>query len=196
MKLIDFQKQHQTDQIRQFSAMELKRIQVNLNSREVLNEEACSIVASAKKECRRIWDSANTLIKEAGMPQLEMMETILAENSWVEATEVAQQAKRDSIRRIKDLRWEDVKSTLLDETRLQAQIDSWHTKTEISLLKMVMKGVCQSNYALENYKSKNLLPLTDAHDQWEIFLDQPNHAQYEAGTSSAAPEIIQLDTSY
>ena len=83
----------------------------------------------------------------------------------------------------------------IDETRLQAQIESWRAKTEISLQKKVMKGVFQSNYALENYKSENLLPLTDAHDQWETFLDQPDHAQYEAGSSSVAPEIVQLDTS-
>ena len=58
-----------------------------------------------------------------------------------------------------------------------------------------MKGVCQSNYVLENYKSENLLPLTDAHDQWEVFLDQLDRAQHEAGSSSAAPEIVQLDIS-
>ena len=96
-KVIEYQKQNQMDQNQQFSAMELNRIQVYLNSGEVMNEEACGIITSAKKECRRIWDSASTLIKEAGLPQLEMMETILAKNSWVEAMEATQQAKRENI---------------------------------------------------------------------------------------------------
>ena len=192
-KVIEYQKQNQTDQIQQFSVMELKRIQVDLNSGEVLNDEACGIITSAKKESRRIWDSVSTLIKEAGLPQLEMMETILPENSWVATMEATQQAKRENIRQIKELRWEDVKSTLVDETRLQAQIESWRTRTEISLQKKVMKGVCQYNYALENYKSENLLPLTDAHDQWEAFLDQIDHTQPKAGGSSTTPEIIHLD---
>lgn len=57
-----------------------------------------------------------------------------------------------------------------------------------------MKGVCQSNHVLENYKAKSLVPLTDAHDQWEAFFDQLDRTQPEAGGSSQAPEIIQLDT--
>ena len=57
-----------------------------------------------------------------------------------------------------------------------------------------MKGVFQSNYTLENYKAESLAPLTDAHDQWEIFFDQLDRTHPEAGCSSTAPEIIQLDT--
>ena len=175
--------------------MELKHIQVSLNSAETLNEKACSTITTAKKECRRIWDSASMLIKELGLPQLELTETILPDDSWVEAMEAVQQEKRESIREIKELKWEDVKTTLVDEARFQSLIESWRIRVEISLQKKVMKGICQSKYALENYKSENLLPLTAAHDQWEALLEQPEHSQYEAGSSSVATEIVHLDTS-
>jgi len=58
-----------------------------------------------------------------------------------------------------------------------------------------MKAVCQSNYALERFKSESLLPLTDAHDQWESFLNQPDQEQHQAETSSVATEIVDLDES-
>ena len=175
--------------------MELKHIQVSLNSAEILNEKACSTITSAKKECRRICDSARTLIKELGLPQLELSETILPDDSWVGAMEAAQQEQRESIRKIRELKWEDIKTTLVDEARLQSLMESWRIRVEISLQKKVMKGICQAKYALENYKSESLLPLTNALDQWESLLDQPEHSQYEAGSSSVATEIVHLDTS-
>lgn len=135
------------------------------------------------------------MIKELGLPQLELTETILPDDSWVGAMEAAQQEKRESIRVIKELKWEDVKTTLVDEARFQSLIESWRIRVDISLQKKVMKGICQAKYALENYKSENLLPLIDAHDQWESLLDQPEHSQYEAGSSSVATEIVQLDSS-
>ena len=128
----------------------------------------------------------NTLIEEAGLPRIGRWETTLSESSWVEAMRAAQQARRDGILQMKELRWEDVKLTLVDENRLQAQIESWCAATEINLQKKVMKGVCRSSYALERFKSESLLPLTDAHDQWEAFLDQPDREQHQAESSSVA----------
>jgi len=58
-----------------------------------------------------------------------------------------------------------------------------------------MKGVCQSALTLEGYKIESLVPLTEVHDQWEAFFDQQDQTQPEAGRPSAAPEIVQLDTS-
>lgn len=177
-----------------FSVMELKHFQATLNFGENLSEEAGGIIADAKKECRRIWESVCALIEETRLPQIERLETILSESSWVEAMEGAQQAKRENIQQIKYLRWEDVKSILVDETCLQTRIESWSTRAEISLQKKIMKGVCHSNYTFENYKAESLAPLTDAHDQWEVFFDQLDRTQPEAGGSSQAPEIIQLDS--
>jgi len=176
-KVAEYQKKNQINQIPRLNAMELRHIQVSLNSAETLNEKARSTITSAKKECRRIWDSANTLIKELDLPQLEVMETILPDDSWVGVMEEAQQQRRESIRGIKELKWKDVQSTLVDEARFQALIESWRAKVEISLQKRVVKGLCQSKYALENYKSENLLPLTHVHDQWESLLDQPERSQ-------------------
>jgi len=176
-KVAEYQKKNQINQIPRLDAMDLRHIQVSLNSAETLNEKARSTITSAKKECRRIWDSASTLIKELDLPQLEVMETILPDDSWVGVMEAAQQKRRESIREIKELKWKDVQSTLVDEARFQALIESWRIKVEISLQKRVMKGLCQSKYALENYKSENLLPLTNAHDQWESLLDQPERSQ-------------------
>ena len=148
-----------------------------------------------RKECRRIWNSANTLIEEAGLPQIGKWETTLSESSWMEAMRAAQQARRDAILQMKDLRWQDVKLTLVDENRLQARIESWCTATETSLQKKVMKGVCQSNYALERFKSEILSPLTDAYNQWEAFLDQPDHEQHQEESSSVATKIVEVDGS-
>ena len=70
-KVVEYQKQHQTDQVPQFSAMRLKRIQIDLSSGEDLNAEACGVISSAKKECRRIWNSVDALIEEARLPRIE-----------------------------------------------------------------------------------------------------------------------------
>ena len=194
-KVAEYQRENQIDQIPRLDAMELKHIQISLNSAETLNDNACNTITSAKKECRRIWDSASTLVKELGLPQLELTETILPDDSWVGAMEAAQQEKRESIREMTELNWENVKTTLVDEAHFQSLMESWRIKVEISLQKKVMKGICQAKYALESFKSENLLRLTSAHDQWEYLLDQPEHSQYEAGSSSAATEIVHLDTS-
>ena len=53
-KVTEYQRKNQIDQIQRLDAMELKHIQVSLNSAETLNEKAWSTITSAKKECRRI----------------------------------------------------------------------------------------------------------------------------------------------
>ena len=115
-----------------------------------------------------------------------MWEATLSESAWIEKMRSAQQARRNEILQIKELKWEDVKLTLVDENYTQVQIESWCVETEVKLQKKVMKGVCRSNYALERFKAESLLSLTDAHDQWEAFLEQPGHGQHQAESSSVA----------
>lgn len=55
--------------------------------------------------------------------------------------------------------------------------------------------MCQSNLMLEGYKVESLVPLIEAHDQWETFFDQRDNTQLEAGGSSEAPKVIELDMS-
>jgi len=173
-KITEYQKQHQAEQIKQFSLMELKRFQVMLSSGENLIEEAENTISDARKECHKIWEAARALTEEARLTRIEGLETTPPKNSWIEATDAAHRAKEQNLRQVKDLRWEHVKA-LVDETRLQTQIESWCTGAEISLQKKIMKGVCQSNHALENHKAESLLPLTEVHDQWEAFFDQKDH---------------------
>jgi len=66
-KITEYQKQHQTEQIKHFSLMELKRFQVMLSSGENLTEEAGSIISEARKECHKIWEDARALTEEAGL---------------------------------------------------------------------------------------------------------------------------------
>ena len=174
--------------------MELKRFQVTLNSGENLLEEAGGTISDARKECHKIWEAARALTEEVGLNRIEGLETTPPKDSWTEASEAAHRAKEENLRQVKDLGWEHVKA-LVDETRMQTRIESWITRAEISLRKKIMKGVCQSTHALEGYRAKSLVPLTEVHDQWEAFFDQQDQAQHEAGGSSSAPEIVQLDSS-
>ena len=66
-RVSEYQKQKAADQVKCFSLIELKRFQVMLNSGESLMEEAQGIIANAKKECDRIWESSCAIIAEAGM---------------------------------------------------------------------------------------------------------------------------------
>ena len=84
---------------------------------------------------------------------------------------------------------------LVDETRLQTRIESWSTGAEVSMRKKIMKSVCQSSLTLEGYRAESLVPLTEAHDQWEAFFDQRDSLQPEIEGSSEAPEIVELDAS-
>lgn len=168
-KVSKYQKQKQADQIKRFSLMELKRFQVILSSRENLVDEGGGIISDAKKECNRIWELESALIEEAGLPQIEKLKTISSENSWMEAIEATHRAKRENMQQIKYLRWENIKTMLVDKTCLQTRIESWSARAEISVRKKIMKSVCQSNLTLEGYKAEILVPLTEAHDQWEAF---------------------------
>ena len=135
------------------------------------------------------------MIEKAKLQLIERWEATLLENSWVEKMTAMQQARRNEILQIKELKWEDVKLTLVDENRTQAQIESWCAATEVKLQKNVMKGVCRSNHALERFKPENWLSLTDAHDQLEAFLDQTGRQQHQAESSSVATEILDVDGS-
>jgi len=194
-KVAEYQKQHQTNQIPQFSAMRLRRIQTDLSSEEDLNSEAGEVISSAKKECHRIRNSADVLIEKTKLPRMDRWEATLSEGPWIEKMREEQQARRNEILQMKELKWEDVKLTLVDENHTQAQIESWCTATEEKLQKKVMKGVCRANYALEQFKAENLLSLTDAHDQWEAFLEQQGHGQHQAESSSVATETIDVEGS-
>ena len=89
-KVAEYQRRNQIDQIPQFSAMKLKSIQIDLSAGEDLNAEACGVISNAKKECRRIWNSANAMIEEAGLPRIGRWEMTLTESSWLETMREAQ----------------------------------------------------------------------------------------------------------
>ena len=95
---------------------------------------------------------------------------------------------------MKELRWEHVKA-LIDETRLQTQVESWCAVTEVSFQTKIMKGFSQSNHALEKYDSDSFMPVTEVLDQWEAFFDQSDPIQPAAESSSAAPEVVHLEVS-
>lgn len=144
-KVSEYQRHNQADQIKHFSLMDLKRFQAILSSGENLVEEEEGIISGEKKECHKIWESASALLKEAGMPQIGRWESIPTKSSWIEAMETTHQEKKESLRQVKDLRWENFKSILVDETRLQTKIESWSSGAEVSMRKKIMKGVCQSS---------------------------------------------------
>ena len=82
------------------------------------------------------------------------------------------QVKGESIQQLKEIRWNDIKTLLVDGTRSQILIETWTAGAEVSIRKKVMKGVCQLNLMLEGYKPESLVPSIEVHDQWESFFDQ------------------------
>jgi len=194
-KVSEYQKQKKADQVKRFSLMELKRFQVILNSGENLMEEAGGIILDAKKECDRIWESASTLMEEEGLPRMEKSKTISPKDARMEMVETTHRVKRETLQHLKELRWEDIKSLLVDEIRSQTQIEAWIAGAEVNMWKRIMKSVCQSNLMLEGYKVESLVPLMEAHDQWETFFNQRDNTQSEAGGPNEALKIIELDTS-
>ena len=135
------------------------------------------------------------MIEKTKLPHIDRWEATLSEDSWTAKMREEQQARRNEILEMKELKWEGVKSALVDENHTQVQIESWCEATEVKLQKKVMKGVCRANYALEQFKVENMLSLTDAHDQWEAFLEQQEHSQHQAESSSATPEVVHLEVS-
>ena len=121
-KVSEYQKQTQEDQIKRFSLMELKRFQLILSSGENLMEEAGSIITEAKKECDRMWESADTLMNEAGLPKIEKSKTISSEDSWMETVEAGHRKKKDTLQLLKELRWEDIKLLVGPPTRSHSKL--------------------------------------------------------------------------
>ena len=118
-KVSEYQKQTQADHIKQFNLMELKRFQVILGSGENLIEEARNIISEAKKECDKIWESAGSLMDDVRLPQIGELRTSSSDDSWMEVVEARHREKKEALQCIKELRWEDLKSLLIDEVRFQ-----------------------------------------------------------------------------
>jgi len=127
-----YQKQHQTEQIKHFSAMELKRFQVMISSGESLIEEAGNIISEVRKEGHKLWEAARALTEEVGPTLIEGLETNSPKDSWIKATEIVHRAIEEDLRQVKDLRWEHVKA-LVDETPMQTRIESWTIRAEEGL---------------------------------------------------------------
>ena len=88
-----------------------------LNSGENLIEEAKGIISDAKKECDRIWESAGTVIEEAGLPRMEKSEAITSETSRMEMMEIEHRGKKETLQHLEEIRWDDIKTLLVDEIR-------------------------------------------------------------------------------
>ena len=96
---------------------------------------------------------------------------------------------------MKEVRWNDIKTFLVDKIYSQTLIDTWTMSMEVNLRKRVMKNVFQANLKLEGYRLESLIPLIEVHDQWQGFFDQRKNPQFEEGGSSSAPKVVELDTS-
>lgn len=134
-------------------------------------EEVGGIISDGKKECDRIWESTSTLIDEARLPRVDKSRTISSEDARMEMVETEHRAKKETLQHLKELRWEDIKLLLVDEIHSQTWIEAWTTGAEVNIWKRIMKSICQSNVMLEGYRDESLVPLMEAHDQWEAFFD-------------------------
>lgn len=90
----------------------------------------------------------------------------------MEMIETEHREKNETLQHLKELRWEDIKLLLVNEIFSQTQIETQTAGVEVNIQKRIMKSVCQSNLMLEGYREESLVPLMEAHDQWETFFDQ------------------------
>ena len=80
-------------------------------------EEGRSIISEAKKECDKIWESAGTLMDEAGLHRIEKLKTSSSEDSWMETVEAGHREKNETLQHLKELRWEDINFLRVNEVR-------------------------------------------------------------------------------
>lgn len=106
---------------------------------------------------------------------MEKSRKITFEDSRMEMIEAEHKERKETLQHLEELRWDDIKLLLVDEIRSQTRIETWIAGAEVNIWKKIMKSVCQSNLMLEGYREEILVPLMEAHDQWETFFDQQDN---------------------